>query len=107
MMKHMVKGLMVVLALSSASAQADWHMGKPTSLKIGYDGRSVMFNLSGLSRTNCTCYAAWNSDLCLNPIRESYKTEIAMLMSARARGTDVYVNIDEVTCFVTAMYEAG
>lgn len=106
-MKQLAKGLIVALALFSASAHADWHGGKPTSLKIGYDGRSVTFNLSGLIRTNCTCYPAWNSDLCLNPNRESFKAEIAMLMSARARDTDVYVNIDEVTCFVTAMYEAG
>ena len=106
-MKQLIKGLIVALALASTSAHADWHSGKVSAFKIGYDGNSVMFNLSGLSRTNCTCYAAWPSDLCLNPSHLGYKVEIAMLMSARARDTDIYVNIDETTCFVLAMYEVG
>jgi hypothetical protein len=31
---------------------------------------------------------------------------MAMLLSARARGTEIHVNINETTCFVEAMYEA-
>jgi hypothetical protein len=43
--------------------------------------------------------------LCLDRSRASFKEEVAMLLSARARGTGVHVNIDETTCFVTAIYE--
>ena len=106
-MKRITRCLLGLLVLAAPTAQADWHGGKPTSLKFGYDGTTVTFNISGYSRTDCTCYATWNTDLCLNPSRPNFKAEVAFLMSARARGTDVFVNVDETTCYVVAMYEAG
>jgi hypothetical protein len=105
--KTMPSYLLGLLVLAAPIAQADWHSGKLTALKFAYDGTTVTFNIAGYARTDCTCYANWSSDLCLNPSRPSFKAELAFLMSARARETAVFVNIDETTCYVTAMYEAG
>jgi hypothetical protein len=35
------------------------------------------------------------------------KEEVAMLFSARARGAELFAQIDETTCSVMAMYEVG
>ncbi len=104
-MSKLVSAVAVLAALCAPAAHADWHGGKVTSFKIAYDGQTVTFNIAGYSRTNCTCYAAWDTDLCLDRSRASFKEEVAMLLSARARGTSVQVNINETTCFVTAIYE--
>jgi hypothetical protein len=106
-MKGLAISIVGAFAFASPLAYADWHSGKVTALKIGYDGVTVAFNIAGYSRSNCTCYVTWSSDLCLNPLRESFRAEVPMLMSARARDTVVHVNIDEVTCSVIAIYESG
>jgi hypothetical protein len=92
--------------LGVPSARADWHSGVVTAVKVGYDG-GITFNIAGLNRSNCTCYSAWPSDVCLNRSRTSFKEEVAMLYSIRARGGILNINIDEVTCSVVAMYESG
>ena len=92
------------LAFATA-AQADWHTGKVIQLGIGYDGSTVSFILAGWARTNCTCNAAWGNNMCLSRSRDSFKEEVAMLYSSRARGTALMANIDETTCTVVAMYE--
>jgi hypothetical protein len=100
-----------VLGLAMASialvARADWHGGKIYQISIGYDGSTVTFQLEGSTRTNCTCYPTWPNMACLNRTRASFKEELAMLYAVRARGNELYVNIDEVTCTVVAMYEIG
>ena len=106
-MLKVVRTLAILVALAAPAAHADWHGGTVTSFKVAYDGQTVTFNIAGYARTNCTCYAAWNTDLCLDRSRPSFREEVAMLLSARARGTGVHVNIDETTCFVTAIYENG
>jgi hypothetical protein len=97
----------IVLVLGVPAARADWHAGMVTAVKVGYDG-TITFNISGLTRSNCTCYATWPTDVCLNRARTtSFKEEVAMLYSVRARGSTLSINIDEVTCSVVAMYESG
>jgi hypothetical protein len=98
---------MVVLALTAMNARADWHGGRVTQINIGYDGSTVTFVVEGWTRSNCTCYSAWPSSMCLNRSRASFKEEAAMLFSARARGTELYAHIDEASCQVVALYEAG
>lgn len=105
-MSKWVRAIAALAVLFAPAAYADWHGGKVTTFKVAYDGQTVTFNIAGYARTNCTCYASWNTDLCLDRSRASFREEVAMLLSARARGTDVHVNINETTCFVTAIYEA-
>ena len=106
-MKRFSAWLAVLFVLTSPLARADWHGGKVTTVQIAYDGSMIVFTLAGHTRTNCTCYPTWPSTLCLNRSRVSHKEEVAMLYSVRARGTDLFVNIDEASCSVVAMYEAG
>jgi hypothetical protein len=106
-MKRFVRTLLPFLALVAVTAHADWHGGKVTQINIAYDGSTITFAIAGHSRNNCSCYSAWPSVLCLDRSRISFKEEVAMLYSARARGTEVFVNIDETSCEVVAMYEAG
>lgn len=75
-------------------------------MQIGYDGSTIMFTVAGHVRSNCTCYPTWPNTMCLNRSRLTFKEEVAMLYSGRARGTEVYYNIDETTCSVVAMYES-
>lgn len=105
-MIKLVRAVALVAVLWAPATYADWHSGRVTTFKVAYDGQTVTFNIAGYSRTNCTCYASWNTDLCLDRSRASFREEVAMLLSARARGTDVHVNINETTCSVTAIYEA-
>lgn len=105
-MKGIASLVAAAMIVAAPVAEAGWHEGRVTALKFAYDGTTVTFNISGYSRTNCTCYPSWSSDLCLDPSRTgTHKAELAFLMSARARGTTVHVNVDETTCFVVAMYE--
>ena len=104
-MKIWISTIALALALIAPAAQADWHGGKVTQINVGYDGSTITLVVAGWVRTNCTCYAAWPSTMCLNRNRLTYKEEVAMLFSARARGTELFAHIDETTCSVVALYE--
>jgi hypothetical protein len=107
-LRRVRKSLLIFVMTSFALvARADWHGGKVYQIAIGYDGSTVTFQIEGYARTNCTCYSAWPGNLCLSRARTSFKEELAMLYAVRARGTELYVNVDEVTCSVVAMYEIG
>lgn len=106
-MNRLAAWIAIPFVLAAPMAQADWHGGRVTYVSVGYDASTVAFTVEGYSRTNCTCYAPWPNTLCLNRARASFKEEVAMLYSVRARGGELYVNIDEVTCSVVAMYEIG
>jgi hypothetical protein len=88
-------------------AFADWHTGKVSGIHIGYDGSTIMFSLSGWSRTNCTCYSTWPTYMCLtrSATRLASKEEFALLLKARASDDSVAVNINETTCSVEALSE--
>jgi hypothetical protein len=104
-MKIWIRTIVVALALIAPAAHADWHGGKVIEINIAYDGSTLTFVVANWVRNNCTCYSTWPNTMCLNRARLSYKEEVAMLFSARARGTDLYANIDETTCSVVALYE--
>lgn len=78
-----------VMAGFALVAKADWHGGKIYQIAIGYDGSTVTFQIEGYARSNCTCYSAWPGNLCLSRARTSFKEELAMLYSARARYRDL------------------
>lgn len=101
----LINGAVLVLLLLSISARADWHYGAVTSIAIGYDGLTVTVDINGWDRTDCTCYAAWPTYMCLDRSRISFKEEMAMVLSAKARGSIMAVNIDETTCKVIAIHE--
>jgi hypothetical protein len=103
----MLKSFAVALALCVVAplAHADWHLFKIGNISIGYDGSTVTFSLQGYSRNNCTCYPTWNTNMCLNRSRLTFKEEVAMLYSLKARDKEIAVNIDEASCSVVAMYE--
>jgi len=105
-MKKLTSLVAALFVFVSPLALADWHGGKVTTVQIAYDGSTIVFTLAGHSRNNCTCYSAWPNTICLNRARVSFKEEVAMLYSVRARGGDLHVNIDETSCSVVAMYEA-
>lgn len=96
---------LLAVCVGASVAQADWHTGKIGNISIGYDGSTITFNIQGYTRTNCTCYSTWNTNMCLNRARVSFKEEVAMLYSVKARDRDIAVNIDENSCTVVAMYE--
>ena len=104
-MKKILIGTSIFLASLTTPAFADWHGGTVKLLGVAYDGSTIAFQLVGWSRNNCTCYAPWPDSMCLNRSRASFKEEVAMLYSARARGTALHANIDENTCQVIALYE--
>ncbi len=100
--------LMVVtllLALASAETNADWHGGKVTMMSIGYDGKTIAFKVAGWTRNNCTCNPTWPEQMCLDSTRATYDFEKAVLLSARARGSELSANIEESSCKVVALYE--
>jgi len=99
------KAVMGAALLAAGSAQADWHTGRITQIGTAYDGATVAFHVEGWSRVNCTCYANWPDAMCLDRTRTSFKEDMAMLLSARARGTPIMANIDESSCKVVALYE--
>lgn len=94
-----------LMLLGASAAHADWHSGNITQISFGYDGSTVAFTISGYSRSDCTCVSAWPNMACLDRARVSFREEYAFLLSARARGTPIAVNLDETTCRVVAMYE--
>jgi hypothetical protein len=107
--KRSVLALIALLGIGllfTTGARADWHTGRVISIHIAYDGSTVTFQIDGHSRANCTCYPIWGSAMCLNRSRSSFKEEVAMLYSARARGATLSVNIDEATCQVVAIGES-
>jgi len=95
----------LVLCMAAPMAQADWHMGKIMYVSIGYDGSTISFRLQGVPRSGCTCYPTWDTNMCLNRSRVSFKDELALLYSVKARDREIAVNIDESSCSVIAMYE--
>lgn len=97
--------VVLVLSLGTSMARADWHTGKIEYISIGYDGSTFTFRLAGHTRTNCTCYPSWNTNLCLQRSRLSFKEEVALIYSLKARDKEIAVNIDEASCSVVAMYE--
>lgn len=107
MKKNMIGIVVAAMGLVSHAAYADWHGGRVTQINIGYEGSAITFIVDGWTRSNCTCYPTWSNMMCLNRARTSFKEEVAMLFSARARGTELFAHIDETTCSVVAMYEVG
>ena len=97
--------LAVAAAIIPVAAHADWHTGRIEFISIGYDGSTFTFRLSGVTRTNCTCYPTWNTNMCLNRSRLSFREEVALLYSLKARDKEVAINIDEASCSVVALYE--
>lgn len=91
--------------LGAPLAHADWHTGKLGNISIAYDGATFTFTIIGYTRTNCTCYATWSTNMCLNRSRLTYKEEVAMIYSLKARDKAIAINIDEASCSVVAMYE--
>ncbi len=101
-----VLATMIVGLLSEGVAYADWHTGRVTSIGHAYDGQTITFAVSGWSRNNCTCYSVWTDSMCLDRTRQSFSEDYAMLLSARASGQQVWVNIDETSCKIRALLEA-
>jgi hypothetical protein len=105
-MKKLSHALALLLIVVVPTANADWHGGRVSSVNIAYDGSTIAFAIDGYVRSNCTCYPPWSNTMCLDRSRVSFKEEVAMLYSVRARGGNLYVNINEASCKVEAMYEA-
>ena len=84
-------------------ARADWHTGVVNGIYSGYDGSALTFTINGWSPSNCTCYTLWPSHMCLIRSRTSFKDEYALLLLSKASGTPISINIDETTCFVSAI----
>ncbi|WP_444888486.1 hypothetical protein [Microbulbifer sp. JMSA008] len=97
--------LVLALSLVSSVSAADWHQGELEYVGVGYDGETITFSQVGVSRNNCTCYPAWPTRNCLDRSRDTFEQEYAFLLSAKARGISVSVNVDETTCKVIGMYE--
>jgi hypothetical protein len=95
----------VGIVLVSTSANADWHSGVVRTLGFGYDGQTLVFEIAGLTRTNCTCYPTWPNSLCVSRTRADFKEIYAFLLEARAVKEPIEVNIDETTCSALALYE--
>lgn len=88
--------------LTCSVVKADWHVGTVSSIYYSYDGLWTTFTLNGLTKSNCTCYAGWASNLCLNRARATFKEEAAALLTASFTNRRLSVNIDEVSCVVIA-----
>jgi hypothetical protein len=98
--------LALLLAAWSVGARAGWHAGTVRSLGFSYDSQTVVFTISGLTKSTCTCYATWPTDMCVHRSRQDFKEIYAFLLKARATGQTVQVNINETTCDVLALYES-
>ena len=102
----MKQGLMALLLMSVMGvANATWYTGTVSRLGVAYDGSTITLRIAGFTRTDCTCYAAWNTDMCLDRTRVSFREEYASILRARATGQTIQVNIDDSTCKVIAVYE--
>lgn len=97
--------MMLLSGVFSANAYADWHYGKITGIGHAYDGQTITFKISGWMRSNCTCYAPWADNMCLDRSRVSFPQDYAWLLTARTTGKQVQVNIDETTCRIVALYD--
>ena len=102
-----MKRLLALLLLTPMTASADWHEGVIYSLGFGYDGQALVFTITGLNKTTCTCYSPWPNNLCVGRTRQDFKEIYAFLLKARAMRQPINVNIDENTCDVLALYEIG
>jgi hypothetical protein len=98
--------ILAALFLVAMPVGADWHGGVVRTLGFGYDGQTLVFEITGLTKTTCTCYTPWPNSLCVSRAREDFKEVYAFLLKARAIKEPIQVNIDENTCSVLAMYEA-
>jgi hypothetical protein len=94
---------LLMTAFYCSSAWADWHSGFVTTLNTAYDGITVTLSLSNWSRTNCTCYSTWSSNMCLDRGRETFTTELSMLLAAKLADRAVSVNINETTCSIVSV----
>lgn len=97
--------LALLLLAVSQTGWADWHEGTVDQLGIGYDGSTIVFRLSGWTRSNCTCYSTWPNQMCLDRARTSFKEEYAWILRARTTSQRVQVHIDETSCKVVALFE--
>jgi len=104
-MKFLKYIILFIFCIAPIYSFADWHGGTITQLNVGYDGTTISFKLNGWDRNNCTCYSTWPNAMCLNITRTTFDFEKSMLLSARARGSNINAYIDETTCMVTAIYE--
>lgn len=95
----------ILILANITAANADWREAKITSVAVGYDGKTIAFQIAGWIRNDCTCYPTWSSSMCLDPARESYQFEKSMVLMARARDMAIHVNIDEASCQVIALEE--
>ena len=101
-----MRSVLFVLSLFfSLSCLADWHKGIINMIAIGYDGKTISVGQVGFTHGNCTCYSTWPNRYCLDRTRDSFKDEYALLLSAKARGTSLGININETTCYIRAIYE--
>jgi hypothetical protein len=106
--KDIARIAILMAAFFCSSAWADWHTGFVTSLNSSYDGQTITLTLSNWTRSNCTCYSTWPSNMCLDKNRlEIFKAEFAMLWGAKLSERAVSVNIDETTCKVVSVSDAG
>lgn len=101
-LKYVACFLMLVLG---SIAHADWRSGKVRIIASTYAGNTMAFMLTGVS-LGCTCPSYWTDYICLDESRATYSQEYALLLSAKARDMKIYVNVNETTCLVTAMYES-
>lgn len=105
-LRHILSGLAVASTLAGSTAvQADWHFGTVASIGIAYDAATVTLQLAGWSRSNCTCYGPWNTHMCLDSTRATFKLEYAAILGANLTGQEIGVNIDETTCRVVAFFK--
>lgn len=105
MKKLTIAAVALLMSLGASVSHADWHVGKIGNISIAYDGATFTFTIQGYSRNNCTCYATWSTNMCLNRSRLTYKEEVGLIYSLKARDKAIAINIDEASCSVVAMYE--
>lgn len=99
----LVASLFIGLLAASPRAHADWHYGKIVDIYFAYDGSNVTLAVENLTKTACTCYTPWPNRMCLDRSHLSYKEQLSAVYLAKAAGSRVVVNIDELTCKVIAL----
>lgn len=102
-MKTFLRWSTAAVLLIATSAHADWRFGKFQDVYFTYDGQMMTIKLVGVTKTNCTCYAAWPDQFCLNRARPTYREEVATVLQAKVAGANLAVNINETTCTVEAL----
>ncbi|MEZ8100830.1 hypothetical protein [Vibrio bivalvicida] len=88
------------------STLADWHGGKIRQINVGHDGKTVTVRIDNWSRNDCSCYSYWPDMMCLDYSRDTLDFEKSLILSAKAKNSEVFFYIDERTCLVEAIYEA-